>query len=105
VQNNLKDKAPNFSRRRFIVGSAAAAGGGLSLAINMPFGAAPAAAAQAAGDTEVNAWIVIEPNDDVQNAVYSGKRPRQMLIENPIRNSAAPSGLQIFANTVATYAR
>ena len=49
--------------------------------------------------------VVIEPNDDVQNAVYSGKRPRQMLIENPIRNSAAPSGLQKFANTVATYAR
>jgi SH3 domain-containing YSC84-like protein 1 len=49
--------------------------------------------------------IVIEPNDDVQNAVYGGKRPRQMLIEAPIRNNAAPAGLQKFANTVATYAR
>jgi isoquinoline 1-oxidoreductase subunit beta len=63
VQNNLKDKAPNFSRRRFIVGSAAAAGGGLALGFNLPFGAAPAAAAQAAGDTEVNAWVVVKPDD------------------------------------------
>lgn len=49
--------------------------------------------------------IVIEPNDDVQNAVYGGKRPREMLVTNPIRNNAAPANLQKFANTVAGYAR
>jgi isoquinoline 1-oxidoreductase beta subunit len=63
VQNNVNDKAPNLSRRRFIVGSAAAAGGGLALGFNLPFGAAPAAAAQAAADTEVNTWVVVKPDD------------------------------------------
>jgi isoquinoline 1-oxidoreductase beta subunit len=65
VQNNVKVKAPNLSRRRFIVGSAAAAGGGLALGFNLPFGARSAAAAQAAaGDaTEVNAWVVVKPDD------------------------------------------
>jgi isoquinoline 1-oxidoreductase beta subunit len=65
VQNNVKAKAPNLSRRRFIVGSAAAAGGGLALGFNLPFAVAPAAAAQAgaAGETEVNAWVVVKPDD------------------------------------------
>jgi len=64
VQHIIKDKAPNLSRRRFIVGSAAVAGGGLALGFNVPFGAAPAAAAQAAAaDTEVNAWVVVKPDD------------------------------------------
>ena len=49
--------------------------------------------------------VVIEPNDDVQNAVYGGKRPREMLIQNPIRNNSAPANLRKFANTVSTYAR
>ena len=64
MQHIIKDKAPNLSRRRFIVGSAAVAGGGLALGFNVPFGAAPAAAAQAAAaDTEVNAWVVVKPDD------------------------------------------
>jgi len=50
----------NVSRRRFIVGSAAA-GGGLVLGLSLPFGAAPAAAQDAA--TEVNAWVVVKPDD------------------------------------------
>ena len=50
-----------LSRRGFIVGSAAVAGGGLALGFNVPFGM-DEAAAQAAG-TEVNAWIVIKPDD------------------------------------------
>jgi isoquinoline 1-oxidoreductase subunit beta len=62
VQNNVNVKTPNLSRRRFIVGSAAAAGGGLALGFNLPFGAPRAAAAQAA-DTEVNAWVVVKPDD------------------------------------------
>jgi isoquinoline 1-oxidoreductase beta subunit len=65
VQNNVKVKAPNLSRRRFIVGSAAAAGGGLALGFNLPFGARSAAAAQAGASaaTEVNAWVVVKPDD------------------------------------------
>ncbi|HEX4798433.1 MAG TPA: molybdopterin cofactor-binding domain-containing protein [Burkholderiales bacterium] len=51
----------NLSRRKFIVGSAAA-GGGLALGFNLPFmGAAEAATAKAG--TEINAWVVVRPND------------------------------------------
>jgi isoquinoline 1-oxidoreductase beta subunit len=51
------------SRRRFIVG-AAAAGGGLALGVRLPFGAG-AAAAQGAADpgAEVDAWVVVKPDD------------------------------------------
>jgi isoquinoline 1-oxidoreductase subunit beta len=60
--------APNFeqnttlSRRSFIVGSAAVAGGGLALGLNVPFAEeAQAQGAQAA--TEVNLWVAIKPDD------------------------------------------
>ncbi len=49
-----------LSRRGFLVGSAAAVGG-LSLGFHLPFGAASALAA----DGEVNAWVVIRPDDAV----------------------------------------
>ena len=49
------------SRRRFIVGSAAA-GSGLALGLSLPFGAT-SAVAQDAGAAEVNAWVVIKPDD------------------------------------------
>ena len=52
----------NTSRRRFIVGSAAA-GTGLALGFNIPFGAKKAAAQAAA--PELNAWVVIRPDDTV----------------------------------------
>jgi isoquinoline 1-oxidoreductase subunit beta len=55
-----RGKAAQLSRRTFVVGSAAA-GGGLALGFNLPFGAAPALA-QGAG-TEVNAWVVVRPDD------------------------------------------
>src|SRR5438876_812905 len=55
-------RATNLSRRKFIVGSAAASGG-LALGFNLPFmGAAEAATAAKAG-TEINAWVVVKPND------------------------------------------
>ena len=65
---NLKtSKATNLSRRKFIVGSAAVAGGGLALGIPLSFdvgGTASAAAKSAAENgTEVNAWVVIRPDD------------------------------------------
>jgi isoquinoline 1-oxidoreductase beta subunit len=51
----------NLSRRKFIVGSAAA-GGGLALGIPFPFGVGDAAA-QGASGTEINAWVVVRPDD------------------------------------------
>ena len=50
-----------LSRRKFIVGSAAA-GGGLALGMNLPF--IGAAQAQRAGyGAELNIWVVVRPND------------------------------------------
>ena len=54
-------KGTNLSRRTFIVGSAAAAGGGLVLGLNVPFGIDSAQAEGAA--TEVNVWVAIKPDD------------------------------------------
>jgi isoquinoline 1-oxidoreductase beta subunit len=55
--------APALSRRTFIVGTAAA-GGGLALGVRLPFGlgAAEATDAMNAG-TEVQAWVVVKPDD------------------------------------------
>jgi isoquinoline 1-oxidoreductase beta subunit len=59
--NSSKTK---LSRRTFVVGTTAAAGGGLSLGFHMPANAATAARAQAANEgVEVNAWVVIRPDD------------------------------------------
>ena len=56
-------RSANISRRKFIVGSAAA-GGGLALGFNLPFAVEPAAAqGTAGGNTEVNAWVVVKPDD------------------------------------------
>src|SRR5436309_10822830 len=52
-----------IDRRAFIV-SAAAAGGGLALGLEVPFGGAGVATAQAA-TPEINAWVVIHPDDTV----------------------------------------
>ncbi|MEQ8936705.1 MAG: hypothetical protein RIE56_13025, partial [Amphiplicatus sp.] len=51
-----------LSRRRFVIGSAAAAGG-LSLGFHVPFGIA--LSAQEAVPPEVNAWVVVKPDDTV----------------------------------------
>jgi isoquinoline 1-oxidoreductase subunit beta len=53
-----------MNRRKFILHSAAAAGGGLALGFNLPFGlsAADAQTAAAAG-AEINAWVFVKPND------------------------------------------
>jgi isoquinoline 1-oxidoreductase beta subunit len=53
----------NLSRRAFIVGTAAAAGG-LAIGIRLPsrFGSAEATSAVEAG-TEVHAWVVVKPDD------------------------------------------
>ncbi len=54
--------SPQVSRRSLLA-SAAAIGGGLSLGFRVPFGLAAAHAADAA--PEVNAWVVIRPDDTV----------------------------------------
>lgn len=53
---------PSISRRRFIVASAAAAGG-LVVGFHVPF--AGPANAQATAAPEVNAWVVVQPDDVV----------------------------------------
>jgi isoquinoline 1-oxidoreductase beta subunit len=63
MKNSISSKTMNLSRRKFIVGSAAA-GGGLALGLQFPFGIGTAAA-QAGRDAapEVNAWVVVKPDD------------------------------------------
>src|SRR3984885_4732717 len=62
VMNKLVfSKSAKLSRRKFIVGSAAVAGGGLALGLNVPFGVDAAQAQNAA--TEVNIWVAIKPDD------------------------------------------
>jgi isoquinoline 1-oxidoreductase beta subunit len=54
---------PKMNRRSFIV-SAAAAGGGLALGLDIPFGG-PGGIRAADGSPEINAWVVIRPDDTV----------------------------------------
>ena len=56
----ISEKSARVSRRDFVVASAAA-GGGLALGMRVPFGI-DAAEAQGA-ETEVNAWVVVKPDD------------------------------------------
>jgi isoquinoline 1-oxidoreductase beta subunit len=53
---------PKMNRRSFVVG-AASVGGGLALGLNIPFG--PQVVRAADGSPEVNAWVVIRPDDTV----------------------------------------
>jgi isoquinoline 1-oxidoreductase beta subunit len=53
---------PKMNRRTFTIG-AAAAGGGLAIGLSLPFG--PDVARAADGSPEVNAWVVIRPDDTV----------------------------------------
>ena len=54
---------PKINRRTFVV-SAAAAGGGLALGLDIPFGGPQVIRAQD-GTPEMNAWVVIRPDDTV----------------------------------------
>ncbi|HEY0909418.1 MAG TPA: molybdopterin cofactor-binding domain-containing protein [Bradyrhizobium sp.] len=54
---------PQMNRRAFVIGTAAV-GSGLVLGLDIPFGG-PAAVRAADGTPEVNAWVVIQPNDTV----------------------------------------
>ncbi len=63
MKKMIREKATNLSRRRFIVRSAVATGGGLALGFQLPFGIDSAAAAGAAGNPELNAWVVVNPDN------------------------------------------
>src|SRR6266853_2465454 len=62
VKGAAMNFVPKMNRRSFLVTSAAA-GGGLTLGMNLPFGADVVRAAD--GSPEVNAWVVIRPDDTV----------------------------------------
>src|SRR6185295_12994989 len=53
---------PKMNRRSFVAG-AAAVGGGFALGFNVPFG--PNVVRAADGSPEVNAWVVVRPDDTV----------------------------------------
>jgi isoquinoline 1-oxidoreductase beta subunit len=52
-----------LSRRAFVVGTTAVAGGGLALGFHLPADAATARAAAANEGVEVNAWVVVKADD------------------------------------------
>jgi isoquinoline 1-oxidoreductase beta subunit len=58
-----KHVSPRLNRRAFVIGSAAV-GAGLALGFDLPFGG-PAVVRAADGSPEVNAWVVIRPDDTV----------------------------------------
>ena len=58
-----KHVMPKLSRRAFVVGTATA-GAGLALGLDIPFGG-PTVVRAADGSPEVNAWVVIRPDDTV----------------------------------------
>ncbi len=55
-------KAPKIDRRSFIIGTATV-GGGLALGLNIPLGGGVVRAQ--GGSPEINAWVVIRPDDTV----------------------------------------
>src|SRR3979490_1210063 len=54
---------PKLNRRSFVV-APAAAGAGLALGLDLPFGG-PTVVRAADGSPEINAWVVIRPDDTV----------------------------------------
>ena len=62
MTKTIRGKAAKLSRRTFIVGSAAA-GGGLALGFNLPAGFGPAVAQSTNEGAEVNAWVLVKPDD------------------------------------------
>src|SRR5215475_14242372 len=63
VREVAMNYVPKMNRRTFVV-SAAAAGGGLALGFDLPFGG-PQVIRAADGSPEINAWVVIRPDDTV----------------------------------------
>ena len=68
---------PKMNRRTFVV-SAAAAGGGLALGLELPLGGPQPILAQD-GTPEINAWVVIRPDDTVVIRVARAEMGRYSL--------------------------
>lgn len=58
-----KHVSPKMNRRAFVIGTAAV-GTGLAIGLDLPFGG-PALVRAADGSPEVNAWVVVRPDDTV----------------------------------------
>ncbi|MBR0774809.1 xanthine dehydrogenase family protein molybdopterin-binding subunit [Bradyrhizobium diazoefficiens] len=58
-----KHVSPGMNRRAFVVGTAAV-GAGLAIGLDIPFGG-PTVVRAADGSPEVNAWVVVRPDDTV----------------------------------------
>lgn len=58
-----KHVSPKMNRRAFVIGTAAV-GAGLAIGLDLPFGG-PATVRAADGSPEVNAWVVVRPDDTV----------------------------------------
>ncbi len=58
-----KHVSPRMNRRAFVIGSTAL-GAGLAIGLDIPFGG-PAVVRAADGSPEINAWVVIKPDDTV----------------------------------------
>ncbi len=63
MKKMIRGKAAKLSRRKFVVGSAAAASGGLALGFHVPFDIATAAPSASASGAEINAWVVVKADD------------------------------------------
>ena len=63
MNKHTMNQMPKMNRRAFVVGTAAA-GAGLALGLDLPFGG-PTVVRAADGSPEVNAWVVIRPDDTV----------------------------------------
>lgn len=58
-----KHVSPKMNRRAFVIGTAAV-GAGLAIGLDIPFGG-PAVVRAADGSPEINAWVVVRPDDTV----------------------------------------
>lgn len=58
-----KHVSPKMNRRAFVIGTAAV-GTGLAIGLDLPFGG-PAVVRAADGSPEINAWVVVKPDDTV----------------------------------------
>src|ERR1700723_2496454 len=63
LRRDIMNHMPRLNRRSFVIGGTAL-GSGLALGLDIPFGG-PAAVRAADGSPEVNAWVVIRPDDTV----------------------------------------
>ncbi len=60
IQEAILDASPKLSRRSFVIGTAAVAGGGLSVGFHVP---ALAQTTQGLAAQEINAWVVVKSDD------------------------------------------